>query len=524
MTTKQSIWHLHARRPHRPIVPAIPTTLSTVIRAMPGMSIIVGIAVIVLSIARPAHAQQGGQPPMPTGTDTTMQDMPGMSMDEPSQQDMAAMGHAMHPGTGMHDMQHMMGHGMMAPGPLGQPMERSGSGTSWLPDASPMYAAHRMLDGWTVMLHGQAFLQYDDQGSTRGGDQLGSINWGMAMATHDFGVRTRDSTPTSRLTLRTMLSLDPVTVTLRGYPLLLQTGESYNGVPLHDRQHPHDLFMEVAAMYDQQLTRNLGIELYAAPAGEPASGPVAFMHRPSAINDPFAPISHHWQDGTHITYGVLTAGLFTKTVKLEGSWFNGREPDQDRYDFDIRRLDSYTGRLTVNPNVHWSLEGSYAFLKSPEELTPDVSQHRMTAAALYGRQVGVEGDWSTSIIYGANKYSDSPTLSNSGLIESNLTLNSHNAIFGRAELVQKSAGDLALPDSTSPAAATQQFNVAAFSLGYIRELLTGAAGSLGLGAQGTVNLVPDALRPYYGTRTPLGLGIFFRYRPREMRTMMAHKV
>ena len=485
------------------------------------------VLVLAVSTAVPALAQQhSGTPP---AADTTMGTMPGMGgMDGMPGM---PMHHATPPDTtSMPHMQHMMM--SMTPGPLGQPMERTGSGTSWLPDVSPMYAVHRMFGAWAVMLHGQAFLQYDDQGSDRGGRQLGSINWGMAMATHDFGAPSTDGHATSRLTLRTMLSLEPLTVTPHGYPLLLQTGESYNGVPLHDQQHPHDLFMEVAAQYDRQLTQHLGWELYAAPAGEPASGPVAFMHRPSAANDPFAPISHHWQDATHISFGVLTTGFFTETMKVEGSWFNGREPDQYRYNLDMRRLDSYAGRVTMNPDPHWSLEGSYAFLKSPEALTPDVSQHRVTAAALYGRHIGSQGDWSTSLIYGANKSSDEAALSNSGLLETNLNLDGHNAIFGRAEFVQKSAADLALPSIMIPAPgggqqaippfAGRQFNLGVLAVGYVHELLTGHAGSLGLGARGAVNMVPDALRPYYGTRAPLGLGIFLRYRPNKMQMHRMH--
>jgi hypothetical protein len=31
------------------------------------------------------------------------------------------------------------------------------------------------------------------------------------------------------------------------------------------------------------------------------------MHRPSQ-HDPDAPIGHHWQDSTHITFGVATLG------------------------------------------------------------------------------------------------------------------------------------------------------------------------------------------------------------------------
>ncbi|HEY0779308.1 MAG TPA: HAD family phosphatase, partial [Gemmatirosa sp.] len=232
----------------------------------------------------------------------------------------------------------------MMTGPLGLPMTRTGSGTSWVPDSTPMYA--RMFDAgsWGLMFHGVAFGQYDHQGGPRGASQVGSVNWGMLMAAHNLGRATADGGGTGgRLELRGMLSLEPFTVGARGYPLLLQTGEAYHGRPLHDRQHPHDLFMELAALYERPLAPDLGLQLYAAPVGEPALGPVAFPHRPSAAADPFATLGHHWEDATHISFGVLTAGLFTRVVKLEGSVFNGREPDDVRTNFDYRgrSLDSY---------------------------------------------------------------------------------------------------------------------------------------------------------------------------------------
>ena len=205
------------------------------------------------------------------------------------------------------------------------------------------------------MVHGALDLYYNHQGTVRGDDQVGSTNWAMLMAMHPLG--------RGMLHLHGMLSAEPFTVGGRGYPLLLQTGETYQGVPLHDRQHPHDLFMELSARYELAVASNLGLSIYAAPVGEPAIGPVAYMHRPSAQNDPFAPLGHHWQDATHITFGVITAGVFTRTVQLEGTLFHGREPDDDRYDFDFGALDSYGGRVTVNPTPHWSLAGSYGYLK-----------------------------------------------------------------------------------------------------------------------------------------------------------------
>ncbi len=377
------------------------------------------------------------------------------------------------------------------------------------------------------MLHGNAFLQYDKQGygdNKRGDSQFGSVNWGMLMAGRNVGA--------GFLTLRGMMSLEAFTVTGAGYPLLLQTGESYQGQPLHDRQHPHDLFMELAAMYDQPLASNLAFSLYVAPVGEPALGPVAYPHRPSAMDDPLAPISHHWQDATHISFGVITAGFYSRHVKLEGSIFNGREPDEIRTNFDYRgrSLDSYSGRLTLNPSDNWSLQGSYGYIKSPEGLNPERSLHRLTASVLNGRQLGSGGQWSSALIYGANQESGESSLSNSVVLESDAQLDQWNTIFGRVEFVQKSAGDLVLQDSGIPVNTfpvctfcqpssfpdDTRFNVGVAALGYVREIAKFSGGTIGLGARGAINFVPEALRSTYGTRTPIGTSIYLRFRPTSM--------
>lgn len=434
---------------------------------------------------------------------------------------------------GMKGMQGMEG---MLPRPLGITMEREGSGTSWLPDETPMYARHIRAGQWELMLHGNAFVQYDKQGygdNKRGDSQFGSVNWGMLMADRELGG--------GFLQLRSMVSLEAFTVTGAGYPLLLQSGESYQGQPLHDRQHPHDLFMELAAMYDHPLTSNLALQLYVAPVGEPAIGPVAFPHRPSAMDDPLAPISHHWQDATHISFGVITAGFYSRYAKLEGSIFNGREPDEIRTNFDYkgRSLDSYAGRLTVNPSVNWSLQGSFAYIKSPEGLHPERSLHRVTASALNGRQLGDSGQWSSALIYGANKEAGESSLSNSVVLESDAQLDRSNTIFGRVEFVQKTAADLAIgsPDGSTytppnpggiypfpicnacmiPGVSQDtRYNVGVVALGYVREIGKFSGGTIGLGARGTVNFVPEALRSTYGTRTPIGTAIFLRFRPSRM--------
>jgi hypothetical protein len=384
--------------------------------------------------------------------------------------------------------------------PLGIPDSRAGSGTSWLPDAAPMHAVHYSAGAWTLMLHGAAFLQYDDQGGPRGADQVALLDWGMVGASRSLGA--------GQLGLRGMLSTEPWSVGARGYPLLLQSGEAYRGAPLHDRQHPHDLFVELSAVYERPVATNLALSLYLAPVGEPALGPVAYPHRPSAAGDPFAPLGHHWQDATHLTFGVATAGVFTRTVKLEASWFNGREPDENRtgVDYAGRRLDSYSGRVTVNPDAHWSLAASYGYLDSPEVLHPTEALHRFGVAALYSRAVGSHGQWSTALIYGANATVGTGQTLGSVMLETNLELDERNAVFGRLEYVRKRAEDLAVP-AVPPDVA---YDVGAIAAGYSRVLARPGATRVALGVRGAVSLVPAGLETLYGSRTPVGAAVYAR--------------
>lgn len=390
-------------------------------------------------------------------------------------------------------------------GVLGIPHTRLGSGTSWQPQTAPHYGWHFVRGSWTLMVHGVAYAEYDRQLGTRGDDQLGSINWGMLMAMHSLWG--------GMLHLHGMLSAEPATIGSRGYPLLLQSGESYRGLPLHDRQHPHDLFMEAAALYEHPVARDLALSLYVAPVGEPAIGPVAFPHRPSAASDPLAPLGHHWQDATHITFGVLTLGMFSRTWKVEGSIFNGREPDEHRTDIEARKLDSYAARIFYNPNENWSYSASAAYLASPEVLHPEESMHRYAASIMNTRLLGARGEWSSSLIYGANAVLGAP-LANSALVETDISLDGVNTFFGRAELVQKSAQDLAVADQSE----SQRYDIGALTLGYSREIMRAHGLTLGASILGTLDMVPGALAAVYGTRNPKGYAVFLRLRPDRMHT------
>jgi hypothetical protein len=264
--------------------------------------------------------------------------------------------------------------------PLGLPMAREGSGTAWLPDASPMYAVHRMQGRWELMLHGNGFIQYLNDQGPRGADQLGSINWLMAMARRPVGK--------GRLGVNAMVSIEPWTIRGCGYPDLLASGERCEDHAIVDQQHPHDLVMELAAYYERPINNQLAVQVYGGPSGEPALGPVAYPHRISAFPNPLAPISHHWLDATHITFAVVTASVYGRRWKAEGSMFNGREPDEDRLGVDLADLDSFSGRLSMLPSNGLALQVSAAHLREAEPGEGGggrVDVDRLTASATYHR-------------------------------------------------------------------------------------------------------------------------------------------
>jgi hypothetical protein len=374
-----------------------------------------------------------------------------------------------------------------------------------------MYGVHREIRGWDVMAHGQAFVQYIFESGTEHyrGRQAGSINWVMGAATRSIGA--------GRLSLRGMVSAEPWTIRGCGYPDLLATGEICKGDNIHDRQHPHDLFMEVAAEYDRPLMKTLRWQVYGGPAGEPALGPAAYPHRPSAFENPLAPIAHHWLDSTHITFGLVTAGVYGRRWRVEASAFNGREPDPVRTDFDLAPLDSFSGRVSVAPTSGVAVQVSAGRLREAEQgvgRQPRTDVDRATASVSYHRRLGDGGLWATTVAYGVNSEISIipqgliPQTTHAVLLESSATPNDRQTWFGRLEVVGKPADDLHAHEY-----ATLVFTVAKLQAGYVRHVTTWNGLVAGVGGTAMASVVPPLLAPRYGGRVAPGFGVFISLHP-----------
>jgi YHS domain-containing protein len=390
------------------------------------------------------------------------------------------------------------------------PGEREGSGTAWLPDSSLMYAIHGQRGPWQLMIHGNTFAQYLTDRGDRGDGQFGSINWVMGMAHRDIG--------NGRLSLRGMLSAEPATIRGCGYPDLLATGELCDGHPIHDRQHQHDLFMEIAAIYERPLAGEVRWQVYGGPAAEPALGPVAYPHRLSAMSNLLAPITHHWLDSTHITFGVLTGGVYGKRWKTEASIFNGREPDEQRIDFDFAPLDSVSGRIWLMPTSSLAIQFSAGRLKEAEageDGGPRVDVSRATASATYHRLIGERGIWATTAAWGANTESDRTT--NAFLIETNLAPDDRDAWYGRFEIAGKTAHDLDVPRSlVHDVDGDRTFTISKWQGGYTRYLAGWRRLQPGIGVTASAGVVPADLEAFYGRRVNPGFGVYLTVRPAVM--------
>src|SRR6202453_4899699 len=276
------------------------------------------------------------------------------------------------------------------------PSFHASSGTAWQPASvmDPMWMFSR--GGWQFMFHGTVFITYNQQGGPRGEGKAESTNYLMTMQQHRLG--------SGMILLRQMFSAESLTSPHPGFPELFQTGETYHGQPLVDHQHPHNVFAELAALYTLPVNEKVTWLLYGGPSAEPALGPVTYMHRQAASEDPEAPLGHHLQDSTHTSFGVVTTGFIFDmskldlsklnlsklnlsrlgSLKIEGSAFNGHEPNEKRWSIQLAALDSWSFRVTTAPTRNWTVEYSYGRLSHPEALEPG-DQQRQSAALEYNR-------------------------------------------------------------------------------------------------------------------------------------------
>ena len=417
------------------------------------------------------------------------------------------------------------------------------SGTSIQPRTTSEFEpmVHAFVGKWTFMFHANAFLVDVQQRGPRGRDKLFSANWMMPMLTRQFGRH--------GLTFRSMISLEPITITKRQYPLLLQTGESAFGFGIVDGQHPHELFMELAGRYDLKLSERSQLFVYGGPFGESGLGPTGFPHRPSASENPLAVLSHHMQDSTHIAANIITVGIAAGRLQLEGSTFSGREPDENRWNFNKGKPDSFATRLTIAPHKNLTAQVSTGRLNNPEGFNPAADTVRTTASAHYNLQFS-SGHLASSAIWGRNKDVDGKTrrIFNSYNLEITSKFLRRNWVWTRIENVDRSrsilpvapqtptcrlCGVLGFAASLEEAVPFGPFNhvalgpegtpvtidedpigrVQAYTFGYERELPVGPSWlNVGLGGQVTAYGLTDQLKALYGNR-PLTAAVFLRIRP-----------
>ncbi|HEY4380958.1 MAG TPA: hypothetical protein VGN01_11470 [Acidobacteriaceae bacterium] len=441
---------------------------------------------------------QAQMPPMPgmdqpspaTNSSQNPGAMPGMSMD----MDMPGM-------PGMRLMHQMPPHNF-----LEEIQHHASAGTSAEPNSTPSPMVMGMHGPWMTMLHGNAFVADTQQSGPRGADKFFSTNWLMPMAQRELGP--------GQVTLRAMFSAEPATITGRQYPLLFQQGETAFGKAIVDGQHPHDFFMELAALYDWRISERTLVSIYVAPVGDPALGPTAYPHRTSAEENPVATLGHHQEDSTHIAGDVVTLGVTHGIARVEASGFHGREPNESRWTIQQGAMDSWSLRATVQPGGNWSGQLSYGRLHSPEALFPTEDQERTTASVMYNRPIkrgGDWGNWASTIIWGRTRDSDGGK-ENSYLLESTLRFARKNSVWTRVENAGRS-NELQLGQRVLPAGFAEEplTHVQVYTFGFDRDLGFVPHISTALGAQVTAYGVSVPLQAVYGKR-PVGAVVFLRLR------------
>jgi hypothetical protein len=383
------------------------------------------------------------------------------------------------------------------------------SGTSIEPRTVSEFAPmiHTSLGNWTLMFHANVFVVDTQQTGPRGFDKFFSTNWFMPMVARDFGRQA--------VMFRTMLSLEPATVSRRRYPELFQLGETAFGLPIVDGQHPHDLFMEIAGRYDFRFSERTRMYIYGGPIGEPALGPPAYPHRASASENPIAALGHHQVDSTHVSDDVITVGFSRGPFQLEASTFHGREPDENRWNIDQGIPDSFSSRLTVGVGNHVVGQFSMGRINNREALEPNLDTLRTTASIQHDVRFS-GGHVSSSLIWGRNK--DLPgsgaRIFNSYTMESTVNFLNRNWVWTRIENVDR---DQTLLIGEVPAALQVEENpigrVQAYTFGYERDLPIGPSFlNIGLGFQATAYGLPPQLKSIYGDH-PASFQVFLHFTP-----------
>ncbi len=379
------------------------------------------------------------------------------------------------------------------------------SGTAFQPRSWPMPMLMNRVGGWDLMWMGQAYVVGTQQSGPRGGDKVYSANWGMLGATHRVG--------RGALMLRSMVSLDPLTVTDRQYPLLFQTGESAFGRPIVNGQHPHDLLMELSVQYARPVGEKGMLNVYYAPVGDAALGPVAFPHRASAMELPQATLAHHWQDATHIANNVVTAGITWDKVRLEASGFRGKEPNENRWNIDMGAMDSWSTRLSVFPTKNWMAQVSAGRLARPEQFHAD-DVERITASVHHVRPREFGNYWATSFIWARNYKTIERHGTQAIVAETVVPVRRRNFVTGRFEWSQRDElfeYDHDLAHDIVERTGKRAFQVSAFTAGYTRDFDLVRNVQSGLGVNVTAYAIDSALQPFYGTH-PWGVNVFLRIR------------
>jgi hypothetical protein len=269
--------------------------------------------------------------------------------------------------------------------------------------------------------------------------------------------------------------------------------------------------MAAGIHYTRQIGEDTFLDMYFAPVGDPALGPIAYPHRASAMEIPEAPISHHWQDSTHISDEVVTVGISHKQFKLEASGFYGSEPGENRWIVQTGPINSWSTRLWFFPGKNWAAQVSNGRIAHPEALEPG-DQVRTTASIHYTRPLA-SGSWSSSLVWGRNHNTANFRNTNSYLGETLLPIHGKNFLTGRLELVDKDDLFSAEPDLEQRLDVLDgsTFRIGAYTIGYTRDIHLFKDVETGVGANFTAYSLPDALKPYYGSR-PVGGNIFVRFR------------